>query len=83
MEIVDVGPTSHATGMLVGHVPSRRLLFQSDLLRVNEPGSAVTRTQAAADLASAIGRLGLDVETIAGVRGRVGTADDLRAASRD
>jgi glyoxylase-like metal-dependent hydrolase (beta-lactamase superfamily II) len=81
VEVVDAGPTSHATGMLVAWLPAPRLLLQSDLLRVNEPGGPALGTQAAADLAAIVRRHRLDVARILGPRGREATIDDLRAAA--
>jgi glyoxylase-like metal-dependent hydrolase (beta-lactamase superfamily II) len=72
--------TSHAADMLVAYVPGRRLLFQGDLLQVDEGASAPRATQGAADLAALIERHALDVQTIASVHGRNATMADLRAA---
>ncbi len=51
LEIINVSPTSHAASMLVVYVPSQRLLFQGDLLRINQQGGAVTAPDANRDLA--------------------------------
>jgi glyoxylase-like metal-dependent hydrolase (beta-lactamase superfamily II) len=72
--------TSHAADMLVAYVPGRRLLFQGDLLQVDDGASAPQATQSAADLAALIERHALDVQTIASVHGRNATMADLRAA---
>jgi hypothetical protein len=61
--------------------PSWWLLFQADLLRVNEPGGPVTGTRAAADLLRIVQDRRLDVVEIAGLRGRIGTMAELRAAA--
>ena len=79
LELHDIGPTSHVDEMVMAYFPKEKLVFQGDLLILpdrGEPGPANTLT---AEFARAIDRLGLDVQTIAGVHGRVGTLADLRA----
>jgi hypothetical protein len=61
------------------YVPSRRLLFQGDLLQVDDAGPPRV-AQTAADLAALIERHALDVQTIGSVHGRNATMADLRAA---
>jgi glyoxylase-like metal-dependent hydrolase (beta-lactamase superfamily II) len=72
--------TSHAREMVFAYVPRARLVFQGDLLSLPVRGDPRPATAATAEFAAAIERLGLDVETIAGVHGRVGTIAELRAA---
>lgn len=78
IEVIDVSPTSHAASMLAAYVPSERLLFQGDLLRVNQHGGAVVSPEATRDLARIIERFGLDVETIGAVHGLNATVADLQ-----
>ncbi len=78
VEVLDVGPTSHAAAMLAVYVPSQKLLFQGDLLRINEHGGPVAAPEAARDLAALIRRFRLDVRTIGSVHGLNGTMDDVR-----
>jgi glyoxylase-like metal-dependent hydrolase (beta-lactamase superfamily II) len=80
VELHDIGPTSHVNEIVLAYLPKERLVFQGDLLilpRRGEPGPANRLT---AEFAQAIDRLGLDVQTIAGVHGPVGTIGDLRHA---
>lgn len=80
VELHDIGPTSHVDEIVMAYLPRERLIFQGDLLILPErgaPGPANTLTE---EFASAIERLGLEVQTIAGVHGPVGTIQDLRAA---
>ena len=80
VELHDIGPTSHVDEIVLAYLPKQRLVFQGDLLilpALGEPGPANMLT---AEFLRAVERLGLDVETIAGVHGRVGTIADLRAA---
>jgi len=80
VELHDIGPTSHVDEIVMAYLPKEKLLFQGDLLILpmrGEPGPANALT---AEFAKAIDRLGLDVQTIAGVHGPVGTIADLRTA---
>ncbi|HEX8455403.1 MAG TPA: MBL fold metallo-hydrolase [Longimicrobium sp.] len=82
VEVLNVGPTSHAAAMLAVYVPAQKLLFQGDLLRINEQGGPVVSPDANRDLESLIRRFRLDVRTIGAVHGLNGTMDDLREAIR-
>ncbi|HEX8832241.1 MAG TPA: MBL fold metallo-hydrolase [Longimicrobium sp.] len=77
VEVLNVGPTSHAAAMLAVYVPAQKLLFQGDLLRINEHGGPVASPEAKRDLAALIRRFRLDVETIGAVHGLNGTLADL------
>jgi glyoxylase-like metal-dependent hydrolase (beta-lactamase superfamily II) len=77
VEVLNVGPTSHAAAMLAVYVPSQKLLFQGDLLRINELGGRVASPEANRDLAQLIRRFRLDVQTIGAVHGLNGTMADL------
>lgn len=80
VELHDIGPTSHSDEIVLAYLPKQRLIFQGDLLILpprGEPGPANMLTS---EFAKAIERLGLQVDTIAGVHGRVGTVADLRDA---
>lgn len=80
VEVIDVGPTSHAASMLVVYVPGQKLLFQGDLLRINRHGGRVVSPEATRDLDAIIRRFRLDVRTIGAVHGDNGTLADVRAA---
>lgn len=82
VEVLDVGPTSHASAMLAVYLPGEGLLFQGDLLRLNEHGGPAASPESTRDLEGIIRRLGLRVRTIGAVHGRNGTLDDLREALR-
>lgn len=80
VELHDIGPTSHVDEIVLAYLPKEKLVFQGDLLILpdrGEPGPANALTR---EFGSALERLGLDVVTIAGVHGRVGTPADLKAA---
>jgi glyoxylase-like metal-dependent hydrolase (beta-lactamase superfamily II) len=77
VEIIDVGPTSHATAMLIAYVPSQKLLFAGDLLQLSQRQPLARSTQ---DLADIIRRLNLDVATIVPVHGPIATRSELDGA---
>ena len=72
--------TSHAASMLVIYVPSRRLLFQGDLLQIDDDGTPAPGAATARDLTEIISRHGLEVDVIGSVHGRNATMADLRRA---
>ena len=80
VELHDIGPTSHAEEIVLAYLPKQRLIFQGDLLILPPRGDPAPANRLTAEFAQAIDRLGLQVDTIAGVHGRVGTLADLRAA---
>jgi hypothetical protein len=71
IEIINASPSAHAASMLIAWVPSERLLFQGDLLRVNDEGGAASSPGATQDLRDIIQRLKLNYATIGAVHGRV------------
>jgi glyoxylase-like metal-dependent hydrolase (beta-lactamase superfamily II) len=80
VELHDIGPTSHVDEIVMAYLPNQKLIFQGDLLILPERGEPAPANTLTAEFARAIERLGLDVQTIAGVHGPVGTIQDLRAA---
>jgi glyoxylase-like metal-dependent hydrolase (beta-lactamase superfamily II) len=82
VHVLNVGPTSHAAAMLVVYLPQQRLLFQGDLLRVNEHGGPVVALDAARDLHRIIQQFRLDVHTIGAVHGINATPAQLQEVLR-
>jgi glyoxylase-like metal-dependent hydrolase (beta-lactamase superfamily II) len=80
VELHDIGPTSHVDEIVLAYLPREKLVFQGDLLILPERGEPSPANTLTAEFARAIDRLGLDVQTIAGVHGPVGTIEQLRAA---
>jgi len=78
VELHDIGPTSHVDEMVIAYLPKEQLLFQGDLLILPDRGEVGPANTLTAEFLRAIERLKLEVRTIAGVHGRVGTLDDLR-----
>ena len=80
VELHDIGPTSHVDEMVIAYLPKEQLVFQGDLLILPDRGEVDPANTLTAEFLQAIDRLKLDVRTIAGVHGRVGTIEDLRKA---
>ena len=69
----------HAGEMIVAYLPQEKILFEADMLDISEGGRVVAGDDTI-DLAKQIERLGLQVETIIPVHGRIGTIADLNGA---
>ena len=80
VELHDIGPTSHMNEIVMAYLPKEKLIFQGDLLILPANGEPSPANALTAEFAQAIDRLKLDVETIAGVHGPVGTMAQLRDA---
>ena len=80
VELHAIGPTSHVDEIVMAYLPREKLIFQGDLIILPDRGEPAPANTLTTEFARAIDRLGLDVNTIAGVHGRVGTLDDLRKA---
>ena len=78
LELLDVGPNPHAKEMLVGYLPDQKILFQGDLFfspfNGQQLGFAQEGTQ---HFAAKVRELGLQVEKLAGVHGKVGSLSEL------
>jgi len=80
VELHDIGPTSHVNEIVMAYLPKERLVFQGDLIILPPRGDVAPANALTAEFAQALEKLKLDVETIVGVHGRVGTLDDLKQA---
>jgi len=64
--IYNIGPNPHARDMLIVHLPSEKILWQSDMVNEGEyPPNAATK-----DFTSKVGALGLKYEQMVGLHGR-------------
>lgn len=72
----------HAGEIIIAYLPNEKILFEGDMLDISESGRSIAGDDTI-DLAKQIERLGLRVETIVPVHGRVGTIADLRSAVSD
>lgn len=80
VEVIPTGGGSHVDGELLVYLPDQRLLFQGDFVTFPDYGGAAPDAPVTRELAALIQRLGLQVQTIAGVHGRLGTLADLHQA---
>jgi glyoxylase-like metal-dependent hydrolase (beta-lactamase superfamily II) len=80
VELHDIGPTSHVDEIVLAYLPNEKLVFQGDLIILPARGEVDPANRLTEEFFDAVTRLKLDVQTIAGVHGRVGTVDDLRRA---
>jgi len=69
----------HAGEIIVAYLPKQKVLFEADMLDISEACRVVAGDDTV-DLAKQIERLGLQVETIIPVHGRIGTLADLTGA---
>ncbi len=80
VELYNIGPTPHVDEMVMVYLPREKLVFVSDLFLVSYLGGLGEAEPVTVAFADAISKLGLQIETIAGGHGRIGTIDDLRLA---
>jgi glyoxylase-like metal-dependent hydrolase (beta-lactamase superfamily II) len=69
----------HAGEMIVAYLPKEKILLEADMLDIPEVGNPSAGDDTA-DLANQIEKLGLQVDTIIPVHGKLGTMADLRQA---
>src|SRR5688500_5269117 len=80
VEIYDVGPNPHANEILVAYLPKEKILFQADLLNAAPNGAIPIAQDSTISFSERIQQLGLQVEKIYGVHGRVATPEELRTS---
>jgi glyoxylase-like metal-dependent hydrolase (beta-lactamase superfamily II) len=82
VEIIDIGPSPHASEMLIAYFPREKLAFQGDLVNLPNNGKYLPTTVNASTVHffDTIKRLGLDVDRVAAVHGPMTSWDDLRKA---
>jgi glyoxylase-like metal-dependent hydrolase (beta-lactamase superfamily II) len=69
----------HVGEMIIAYLPNEKLLFEGDMLDISEAG-LVPAGDDTVDLANKLKELGLQVEQIIPVHGRMGTISDLEQA---
>lgn len=80
VEIYDVGPNPHANEILVAYLPKEKILFQADLLNAAANGTIPIAQDSTISFGERLHQLGLQVEKIYGVHGRVATPEELRSS---
>jgi glyoxylase-like metal-dependent hydrolase (beta-lactamase superfamily II) len=74
--------SSHAEAHLIAHLPQPRILFQGDLFYLPARGGPPPAFPLVADPRDRIAALGLEVESIAGVHGRIATRAEYEESLR-
>ena len=69
----------HVGDMIIAYLPKEKILIEADMLDLPEVGTP-TAGDDTVDLANKIEKLGLQVETLIPVHGKLGTMADLRTA---
>ena len=69
LRIYYVQPLQHVEGMLMAYLPAERIAFEADLFDTHEPPRAA-QLPAMRTFATQVGRLTLDVQTVAPVHGK-------------
>jgi len=80
VELYDIGPNPHANEMIVAYLPKEKILFQADMLNPAANGSIPIAQDVTISFSEKLQQLGLEVEKIYGVHGRVATPEELRAS---
>ncbi|HJP90582.1 MAG TPA: MBL fold metallo-hydrolase [Pyrinomonadaceae bacterium] len=80
IELYDISPNPHVEEMVIAYLPKEKILFEADMLDLDvpegQPGHAGDDTVA---LLEKVRQLGLKVELIIPVHGRLGTLADLES----
>lgn len=79
VEVHDIGPAPHTKEMLIVYLPKEKILFQGDLIAGGH-GALPVAQESTIHLDQRIRELGLDVEKLIGVHGRVVTVEEMRQA---
>lgn len=80
VEFYDVGPYAHAREELIIYLPQQKLLFEGDLFTSGNGDVIAPASSSAMLLADKIRQLGLAVEQIVGMHGRLRPISDLHKA---
>jgi glyoxylase-like metal-dependent hydrolase (beta-lactamase superfamily II) len=78
LELYDIGPNPHAREMMVAFLPKQGILFQGDMFFSPPEGQVLGFAQEATQhFAAKVRELGLTIDKLAGVHGKVGTMSEL------
>jgi glyoxylase-like metal-dependent hydrolase (beta-lactamase superfamily II) len=80
VELYDIGPNPHANEILVAYLPKEKILFQADMLNPAPNGTIAIAQDTTISFSDKLQQLGLQVEKIYGVHGRVATPEELRTS---
>ncbi len=80
VELYDFGPNPHAKEIIVAYLPKEKILFQADLFNPAANGSIPIAPDVTISFFERLEKLGLNVEKIYGVHGRVTTPQELKTS---
>lgn len=80
VEVISTGGGSHVDAELLVYLPAQRLLYQGDFVTFPDYGGDAPDIPVTRELAALIRKLRLDVDTIVGTHGRLGTLAELNRA---
>lgn len=82
VQLYNIGPTPHADEMIIVYLPNERIIYQGDLLEIDDDDeiTKTTANEVTVYFQQKIKELGLKVERIIGTEGRAATLEDLRKA---
>jgi glyoxylase-like metal-dependent hydrolase (beta-lactamase superfamily II) len=80
VELYDIGPNPHANEILVAYLPKEKILFQADMLNPAANGTIPVAQDSTISFSEKLQQLGLQIEKIYGVHGRVATPEELRTS---
>lgn len=77
LELHDIGPNPHVNEAVIAYLPREKMAFQADLIGLPAQGPLPPASPATVDFVQKVRQRGLQVETIVGSHGRVGTMDEV------
>jgi glyoxylase-like metal-dependent hydrolase (beta-lactamase superfamily II) len=80
VEIYDVGPSPHVDEMIIAYLPEEKILFVTDLCMTRIKGKLPPPSKTTLDFARKLGKLHLQIQTIANGHGWVGTMAEFSDA---
>jgi glyoxylase-like metal-dependent hydrolase (beta-lactamase superfamily II) len=81
VELHDIGPSPHVQEAVIAYLPKEKIAFQCDLIGLPADGPLPPASPATQDFVQKVKALGLNVETITGGHGRIGTMDEVARAA--
>jgi hypothetical protein len=77
LELHDIGPNPHVKEAVIAYLPREKMAFQADLIGLPAQGPLPPASPATVDFVQKGRQRGLQVDTIVGSHGRVGTMDEV------
>jgi len=81
LELHDIGPNPHVAEAVIAYLPGPKVVFQSDLVGLPTDGPLPPPSPAMKDFVDKVRKLNLQVATVVGGHGRVGTMEEVAKAA--